>query len=136
MGDRRTILNRAVTHFDRLHQTLWMEIPTDLRAVVTKFVYDMWNGLLFPDVLEGIPYRDTFREEPSSAEQAIAIFLNVLKVDASGIVTNPLEAERRAAEYVAEYHRRLVPEPPLAFWETERYSYFAIEGRRSSGPMP
>ena len=45
-------------------------VSTDCRAVVTRFVYNMNNGLLAYPVLQGSDYRSVLIEEPSAAEQA------------------------------------------------------------------
>src|SRR3974377_723124 len=108
-----------------------MQLPTDVRAVVTRFVYNMWNGLLEPDLLGDLGYREVFLEEPSSAEQAVAVYLNVLTLDEAGQVTNARDAERRAAQWICTYFGRSV-DPPLANWGTEGYPYHG----RASGPRP
>lgn len=109
------------------------QVTTDVKAVVTRFVYNMWNGALEPSLLSNYDYRKVFIEEPSSAEQAIAVFMNVIKLDEQQLVINAPEAENRAAQYVLSY---LDPtykvDPPFEQLETERAPY----RYKSSGPMP
>ncbi len=108
-------------------------IYPDVKAVVTRFVYNMWNGQLEPETLRGHDYGQTLHHEPSAAEQAIAIFLNTLRLDDRGLVLNAREAEHRAAQYIRSY---LDPsyhvDPPFTSTETERSHYRSS----SSGPMP
>jgi hypothetical protein len=108
-------------------------LEPDCRAVITRFVYNMCNGLLAYPLLENLDYRRVLWDEPSSAEQAIAIFLNALTMDAAGKVLDAQKAEFRAGQYIRGYcdpGYRI--EPPLSSWELERQPY----NRRSSGPMP
>ena len=108
-------------------------IEPDCRAVVTRFVYNMCNGLLAYPLLEDRDYRQVLLDEPSAAEQTIAILLNVLTMDEDGKVLEAEKAEFRAAQYLRGYCDPTYRiEPPLEPWELERQPY----NRRSSGPMP
>jgi hypothetical protein len=72
-------------------------------------------------LLDRIDYSCIF-EEPSALEQAYAIFMNVLEVDATGQVLNAKHAERRAAQYIRSYvDKGYVVEPPLEDWEVHLY---------------
>ena len=108
-------------------------LSTDCRAVITRFVYNLHNGLLAYPVLRGSDYQSVLKEEPSAAEQTVAIFLNVLELDAAGRVTNADHAEGRAGQYLRSYIDPDYEEhPAFEDRETERYPY----DRPSSGPMP
>lgn len=108
-------------------------IESEARAVVTRFVYDMWNGTLEHPLLVGFDYRTVLLDEPSSAEQMVATFLNVLEVDDDGRVTNADEARLRAEQYLRRYcDQNYSVEPPFQDWELERHPY----NRDSLGPMP
>ena len=48
---------------------------------MNHFVYSMMNGLLGYPLLESIDYRSVLMEEGSAAEQATAIFCDVLELD-------------------------------------------------------
>jgi hypothetical protein len=73
------------------------KLSPDCRAVINDFVYSMANGLLGYPLLESIDYGPILLEESSAAEQACAIFCNVLEFDAKGRPINANEAEIRAA---------------------------------------
>lgn len=108
-------------------------IDVDLRAVVTRFVYNMWNGLVEPSLLSHLNYRQILNDEPSAAEEMVAVFLNVLTLDADGHVTNAREAEVRAAQYLRSYCEPAYEvDPPFEQSELVLHAY----GRPSSGPMP
>jgi hypothetical protein len=105
----------------------------DCRAVVSDFVYSMVNGLLGYPLLEEVDYRPVLMEEGSAAEQAAAIFCNVLELDADGSPVNANEAEIRAAQYIRAYcDRAYEVDPPFEGWELDRPPR---EGKRL-GPMP
>jgi hypothetical protein len=108
-------------------------LSADTRGVLTRFGYNMWNGGLAHPVLRDIDFRPVLVAEPSAAEQAAAIFVNVLELDGDGIVVNAEQAEIRAGQYIRAYcEPGYSPDPPLAAWETEREPF----NRRSQGPMP
>jgi hypothetical protein len=108
-------------------------VEPDLKAVVTRFVYDMCNGTLAYPLLEGIDYRSVLLAEPSSAEQLVATFLNLLDLNEEGQVTNADEARLRAEQYLRSYGDcDYSVEPPFQQWELELHAY----NRRSLGPMP
>jgi hypothetical protein len=93
----------------------------------------MVNGLLGYPLLEATDYQTVLMEEGSAAEQACAIFCNVLELDAEGRPVNANEAEMRAAQYIRAYcDESYEVDPPFEAWETERPE------RRGTilGPMP
>ena len=93
----------------------------------------MANGLLGYPLLESINYRQVLTEEASAAEQACAIFCNVLELDADGSPINANEAEIRAAQYIRRYcDASYTADPPFEYWETDRPM---CKGKRL-GPMP
>ena len=51
---------------------------------MNQLVYSMMNGLLGYPLLESIDYRSVLMEEGSAAEQATAIFCNVIELDVDG----------------------------------------------------
>jgi hypothetical protein len=105
----------------------------DFRAVMNYFVYSMMNGMLGYPLLESIDYRSVLMEEGSAAEQAIAIFCNVLELDIDGSPVNANEAEIRAAQYIRAYcDRTYEVDPPFEDWEIDRPWR---KGKRL-GPMP
>jgi hypothetical protein len=75
----------------------------DVRAVMNHFVYSMMNGLLGYPLLESIDCGSVLMEEGSAAEQATAIFCNVLELDIDGSPLNANEAEIRAAQHIRAY---------------------------------
>ena len=60
---------------------------------MNHFVYSMMNGLLGNPLLESVDYRPILMEEGSAAEQACALFCNVLELDVDGRPINANEAE-------------------------------------------
>lgn len=105
----------------------------DCRAVINDFVYSMVNGLLGYPLLESIDYRPILMEEGSAAEQACAIFCNVLELDIDGQSINASEAEIRAAQYIRGYcDRSYEVDPPFEDWETHR----PMRKGKKLGPMP
>jgi hypothetical protein len=109
------------------------KLNPDCRAVMNHFVYSMVNGLLGYPLLESIDYRPVLMEEGSAAEQATAIFCNVLELDTDGSPVNANEAEIRAAQYIRAYYDRTYKvNPPFEDWEIDRPGR---AGKRL-GPMP
>jgi len=103
------------------------------RAVINDFVYSMMNGLLGYPLLDLVDYRPTLMEEGSAAEQACAIFCNVLELDADGQPINANEAEIRAAQYIRHYcDGSYEIDPPFEYWETDR----PMRKGKHLGPMP
>jgi hypothetical protein len=114
-------------------EKLLPRLNPDVRAVMNHFVHSMMNGLLGYPLLDSIDYRPVLMEEGSAAEQAIAIFCNVLELDADGSPVNANEAEIRAAQYVRAYCDQAYDVvPPFEDWELDRPSR---KGKRL-GPMP
>jgi hypothetical protein len=108
-------------------------LSPDCRAVINHFVYSMVNGLLGYPLLESTGYQSVLIEEGSAAEQACAIFCNVLELDEDGRPTNANEAETRAAQYIRAYcDRDYVVDPPFEDWETDR----PPRAGGKIGPMP
>jgi hypothetical protein len=100
---------------------------------MSHFVYSMVNGLLAYPLLESIDYQPVLMQEGSAAEQATAIFCNLLELDADGRPVNANEAEIRAAQYIRAYcDRSYEVDPPFADWELDRPRR---KGKRL-GPMP
>ena len=87
--------------------------------------FSMWfaKGTLGYPLLEGIDYTgEVLKEESSFAEQAFAIFMNNLEIDAEGNVLNYKYCENRAAQYIREYFdNNYKADPPFEFWEVELY---------------
>jgi hypothetical protein len=69
---------------------------------IRQFSYWLANRTVGMPLLEGIDYSCIF-EEPSALEQAYAIFVNVLELDADGTVLNAKHAEHRAAQFIRSY---------------------------------
>ena len=65
-----------------------MKVSNYVKGAVRQFSYWFFNGTLGYDILEGIDYLSTVREEPSCGELAFAIFMNNLEVDSEGKVLN------------------------------------------------
>jgi hypothetical protein len=108
-------------------------VNPDCRAVMNHFVYSMMNGMLGYPLLEPVDYRLVLMEEGSTAEQATAIFCNVLELDTDGSPVNANEAEVRAAQYIRAYcDQSYEVDPPFEAWELDRPPR---KGKRL-GPMP
>jgi hypothetical protein len=102
-------------------ENLLPRLNPDCRAVMNHFVYSMVNGLLGYPILESIDYRSVLMEEGSAAEQATAIFCNVLELDVDGSPLNANEAEIRATQYIRAYcDRTYAVDPPFEDGEIDR----------------
>lgn len=100
---------------------------------MNQFVYSMLNGLLGYPLLESVDCRPVLMEEASAAEQATAVFCNVLELDTDRRPVNANEAEIRAAQYIRAYcDSSYDVDPPFEEWELNRPQR---KGRRL-GPMP
>jgi hypothetical protein len=109
------------------------KLHPDCRAAINNFVYSLTNGLLGYPLLDSVDYQSALIEESSSAEQACAIFCNVLELDADGRPINTNDAEIRAAQYLRKYcDPSYEVEPPFEDWEIDRPWR---QGKRL-GPMP
>lgn len=116
-----------------MREVLLSKLHPDCRAAINDFVYSMTNGLLGYPLLDSVDYQSALIEESSSAEQACAIFCNVLELDADGCLVNADDAEIRAAQYLRKYcDSSSKVEPPFADWEMGRPRR---QGKRL-GPMP
>jgi hypothetical protein len=101
--------------------------------MINEFMYSMMNGLLGYPLLESIDYRSALLEEGSAAEQACAIFCNVLELDIEGRPVNANDAEIRAAQYIRRYcDPNYEVDPPFESWEIER----PFRPGKRLGPMP
>jgi hypothetical protein len=120
----------------RLSASMRSPLPTlshDCRAAMNHFVYQMINGLLGYPLLESIDYRRILLDEPSAAEQACAVFCNVLRLNADGAAVNAVDAEIRAAQYIRKYcDPGYDPDPSFEEWEMDR----PTRKGRTLGPMP
>lgn len=85
-------------------------------GALRTFSFWIANGSVGHPLLVGVDYSCIFRE-PSALEQAYAIFANVIELDESGQVVNAKHAERRAAQYIAQYVAGRPVEPPFENWE-------------------
>src|SRR3984957_20683930 len=120
--DRRFRASRSPTCGQRTarrpKENVLPRLNPDFRAVMNHFVYSMMNGLLGYPLLESIDYRSVLMEEGGAAEQATAIFCNVLELDVDGSPANANEAEARAAQYIRAYcDRTYAVDPPFEDWE-------------------
>lgn len=100
-----------------------MRVSKYVSGAVRQFAYWFAHGTLGYPILEGIDYvGDILKEESSFAEQAFAIFMNNLELDADGHVLNYKYCEQRAAQYIRHYFDPdYMVEQPFAFWEVELY---------------
>jgi hypothetical protein len=90
-----------------------------LRSELRFFAFYLANRTLCLAVLDGIDYEALFNE-PSALEQAMAIYANVLEIDAHGMVVNSGLAQRRAAQYIREYFDpEYTVTPPFEEWELD-----------------
>lgn len=105
-----------------------MNLSNDFKRVLRHFVYYYTNGTLpyvigDDDLLKGIDYREDLKEEASIVEQAFAIFINNIKMDANGTVINAQYAMLRAAQLIravcCEPEDNFKVDPDFQDWETE-----------------
>jgi len=114
-------------------EVLLPKLNPDCRAVMNDFVYSMVNGLLGYPLLDSVDYCPVLMEEGSAAEQAAAIFCNVLELDTDGSPVNANEAEIRAAQYIRAYcDSTYEVNPPFEDWELDRPERKGMH----LGPMP
>lgn len=114
-------------------EVLLPRLNPDCRAVMNHFVYSMVNGLLGYPLLDSVDYRPVLMEEGSAAEQAAAIFCNVLELDEDGNPVNANKAEARAAQYIRAYcDMTYEVDPPFEDWELDR----PLRKGKRLGPMP
>lgn len=96
-------------------------LPTAVRTEMRLFAFYIGNRTLALDILDGWDYLDP--SDPGLAsmlEMAVAIFANVLDVDAEGRVSNGDQAMRRAAQYLRSYcDPSFTVDPPFEPWETD-----------------
>jgi hypothetical protein len=96
-----------------------VHLPGQVRGACRFFAFLLANGTLALDLTGEVDLREPLTE-PSWVEMAFAIFINVLDVDADGMVTNDNAAYRRAAQYLrACLGHDYEVHPPLAEWEIE-----------------
>lgn len=133
IGGYRAPRTRSRSAAGGKEQAVVSRMNPDCRAAINHFVYSMVNGLLGYPLLEPVDYRPVLMEEGSAAEQAAAIFCNVLELTAGGSPVNANEAEIRAAQYIRAYcDKTYQVDPPFQNWETNRPQR---KGKRL-GPMP
>lgn len=97
-----------------------MKISNYVSGAVRQFSYWFAHGTLGNPLLEGIDYLNSLKDESSFAEQAYAIFMNNLEIDADGCVVNYKHCEDRAAQFIKSYFdSEYTIFPPLENWETE-----------------
>jgi len=95
-----------------------VKLSSQFSGALRTFAFWIANGSVGHPVLEGVDYTCIF-DEPSSLEQAFAIFANVVELDDAGNVLNAKWAERRAAQYLRQYVTGEAPNPPFDDWEME-----------------
>lgn len=97
------------------------QLPEGVRSACRFFGFYLGNGTLATDVMAGCDYLPVLAEGyGSTLEQTLAVFVNVLDVDADGRVLNEDAAGRRAAQYLRSYcDPQYVVEPPFEDWELE-----------------
>ena len=95
------------------------KLSTYVSGAVRQFAMTFARGDLYKDA----DYTgDVLKEESSFAEQAFAIFMNNLELDAAGSVINYKHSEQRAAQYIRSYFdSEYTVEPPFESWELELY---------------
>lgn len=99
------------------------KLSPEVSGALRTFSFWVANGSIGNPILEGIDYRQTMIEEPSMLEIAYAIFVNVLELDMAGAPVNAKYAERRAAQYIRQYHEpSYVVVPPFEDWEQELHA--------------
>ena len=88
-------------------------------GTLRTFGFWLANGTVGISLLDGIDYWMRWRESPSLLEGAMAVFANVLELDANGIPLNAKYAEHRAAQYIRGWcDPDYEPQPPFAGEET------------------
>ena len=100
-----------------------IKLSNYVSGAVRQFAMNFARGDLGNSLLKDIDYTgDILKEESSFAEQAFAIFMNNLELDATGNVLNYKYSEQRAAQYIRSYFDRgYSVEPPFEPWELELY---------------
>lgn len=94
-----------------------MRLSESVSGAFRTFGFWLANGTVGHPLLEGVDYTAIF-EEPSALEQALAIFSNVLELDAEGEVLDAKRAERRAAQFIRSYvDPDYTVDPPFEDWE-------------------
>lgn len=95
-----------------------MKLSESFSGALRTFAYFMASGTHYQ--LKGIDYLKLYGEEPSTIEQAFAIFANVIEMDEHGEVLNVKYAEKRAVDYIRSYcDPDFTVEPPYEDWEIE-----------------
>ena len=78
-----------------------MKLGDSFSGALRTFAYFMASGTHYK--LEGVDYTSLYASEPSTIEQAFAIYANVIEMDKNGVVLNAKYAEERACQYIREY---------------------------------
>lgn len=98
-----------------------MKLSNSFSGALRTFAYFMASGSHY--MLKDVEYLDLYGSDPSAIEQAFAIYVNVIEVDANGQVLNAKYAEKRATDYIKSYCiKDYVVEPPFEGWERELHS--------------
>ena len=96
------------------------KLPLTVRSACRFFVFSLANGTVDVELLGDIDYRPHLVEFGSELEQVVAIFLNVLELDANDVPINQAAAQRRAAQWIRKYNDpSYVVDPPFEDWELE-----------------
>lgn len=96
------------------------KLSPETRSACRSFAFYLANGTVDVELLEDIDYRPGLVELGSELEQVFAIFFNVLEVDEEGVPINQHLAQRRAAQWIRQYHDSAYHvEPPFEDWELE-----------------
>ncbi|MGW2617571.1 DUF7677 family protein [Streptomyces sp. NPDC001500] len=103
-----------------MHDARVEHLSVDVRASLRLFAFYLANGTIDVELLDGFDYRSTVFHSGSSLEQVFAIYGNVLRVDADGMVLNDGDAQYRVAQWIrACCDPSYRVEPPFEAWETE-----------------
>jgi hypothetical protein len=95
------------------------KLSEHIRGSLRLFAFVLVNGNLQVRGLPSIDYQ-TVLSDPSTIEQAFAIWSNVLELDADGSVVNEEIASQRAAQYIRQQKDcSYVVDPPFEQWEIE-----------------
>ena len=93
-------------------------------GALRTFGYWLATGSVGVNLLDGVDYWSTMREEPSLMEAALAIFANTLRLDENGTPINARAAEFRAAQYIHEYMTGQAAVPEFQGDEVELHAPF------------
>jgi hypothetical protein len=101
-----------------LEKDITVKLSNSFSGTLRTFAYFMASGS--HHMLEGVDYLSLYGTEPSTIEQAYAIFANVLEMDEKGQVLNAAYAQKRATDYIRAYcDPSYKVDPPYEDWELE-----------------